>query len=96
MINYKELGKQCLLGEEQLQAVINEATGNGEHIPKPEVIRIKVNQAQHDRTLKIAETLIRKECDKEWVKWGDEVCMEHGMKKRRRCDKCWQARKEEG
>lgn len=25
------------------------------------------------------------------VKWGDEVCMEHGMRKRRRCDKCWQS-----
>jgi len=25
-----------------------------------------------------------------FVEWGDEICMEHGMKKRRRCDKCWQ------
>jgi len=29
--------------------------------------------------------------------YGKEVCMEHGMRKRRKCDKCWQAlEKQEG
>lgn len=32
---------------------------------------------------------------KQFIKWGDEVCMEHGMKKRRRCDKCWSSLQKE-
>ena len=29
------------------------------------------------------------------VEWADEVCMEHGMRKKRKCDKCWQAQQKE-
>jgi len=30
---------------------------------------------------------------KEVMEWGETICMEHGMRKRRKCDKCWQAYK---
>ncbi len=32
---------------------------------------------------------------REVVEWGETVCMEHGMRKHRKCDKCWQAKPKE-
>ncbi len=40
--------------------------------------------------LRIQEATLR-----EVVEWADKVCMEHGMRKHRRCDKCWQAKLKE-
>ena len=32
---------------------------------------------------------------KKLFEWGETVCMEHGMRKRRHCDKCWQQLKKD-
>lgn len=46
-----------------------------------------VRKAQADISFKAGQ--------EEVMKWGDVVCMEHGMRKQRRCDTCWQAKLKE-
>ena len=32
---------------------------------------------------------------REVVEWGEIICMEHGMRKHRKCDKCWHSQLKE-